>query len=286
MRRRRLSGQTGPGDPGGEGVVENESERARAKQLAEGMGWEEGEAGPSDYAARRSARATAVQARREEADAGAMPVEEEDDDNDGIDDPTVIPRSYGRTGRAHLLSTFVSPLLLPFLPSAFAAPPRTRQPRYNPAFTPPMQLPREERQRKRIKYPDAVNTPSLVPTSILIVEETSLPYVLTQGDDGRWRKDERGWLMYGRQGKVRNRFFRGVGAQVTQAFGLAALLIAAEARRVFFGINRNAGRRRVQYRLVDRFFGNANMGRRGGIANGVSHDIPVKRMMAILGLMI
>jgi hypothetical protein len=44
------------------------------------------------------------------------------------------------------------------------------------------------------------------------------------------------------------------------------LLIAAEARRGFFGIDRNAGRRRVQYRLVDHCFGNANMGRRGGIA--------------------
>jgi hypothetical protein len=64
------------------------------------------------------------------------------------------------------------------------------------------------------------------------------------------------------------------------------LLIAAEARRGFFGIDRNAGRRRVQYRLVDHCFGNANMGRRGGIANWVSHLIPVKRTLAILGLMI
>ncbi|WVN90464.1 uncharacterized protein L203_105700 [Cryptococcus depauperatus CBS 7841] len=52
---------------------------------------------------------------------------------------------------------------------------------------------------KRVQYPTNVQTPSVLPTEIHYVNETVLPYLLTQHDDGVWRKAEGGWFLYGRR---------------------------------------------------------------------------------------
>ncbi|WVQ79066.1 hypothetical protein IAT38_001160 [Cryptococcus sp. DSM 104549] len=103
------------------------------------------------------------------------------------------------------LLALLPPFLLPFVGTASAAP-APAPPRARAALpTPPPIAPREAARDaaplidKRVKYPTTVITPSILPTSVAYVDETKLPYLLTQHEDGVWRKAEGGWYLYGRK---------------------------------------------------------------------------------------
>lgn len=55
------------------------------------------------------------------------------------------------------------------------------------------------RREDALHYVDPYVEPSTLPAMRHLVEETYLPYVLTQGDDGQWSKVDNGWSIFGRQ---------------------------------------------------------------------------------------
>jgi hypothetical protein len=112
-------------------------------------------------------------------------------------EPSAPPR--GRSG-IPILSSLLPAFLLPFLPIASAAPPLLRQ--AGPTPTPPPVVTQRAPPVKRIQYLTSVVTPTSLPTEVSAVDETSLPYVLTQLDDGTWEKVEEGWSLYGRKAGV------------------------------------------------------------------------------------
>ena len=41
-----------------------------------------------------------------------------------------------------------------------------------------------------------------LPSSVMTVDETILPYIFTRGPEGQWQKSHESWKLYGRQGQV------------------------------------------------------------------------------------
>jgi hypothetical protein len=97
------------------------------------------------------------------------------------------------------LHILILTLIPPFLPFVHAAPPLSRP----TSSTPPTST--TQPHHRNIKYITTVLTPTDIPTSTAHVDETELPYILTQSSDGSWQKAEGGWSMYGRQAKVCHR---------------------------------------------------------------------------------
>lgn len=121
--------------------------------------------------------------------------------------PTRTRRQIRQNQTLHL-STILPPLfLLPFLgvtsaaPAVIPAQPTRPQlpsiPTVVSTVTTTLQPTRTF--DKRIKYLTSVITPSVLPTEIHFVDETILPYLLTQHADGSWGKAEAGWFLYGRR---------------------------------------------------------------------------------------
>lgn len=51
-------------------------------------------------------------------------------------------------------------------------------------------------------YPTSVTVPTDLPTETRTVDETSLPFYLTQREDGKWEKVDNAWRLYGREAGV------------------------------------------------------------------------------------
>lgn len=170
------------------------------------------EAGPSDYV--RRAWVFGKQRNRGEQEVMEV-IENDQEDVDG--NRIAKTKSSSQRRRIHRpLSTIplVSALLAPFIPTASAAPPHFTRPtptRYTSQTTtdptiyasrnhPPRRLAKEE--RREVQYVTSAAPPSALPTQLQIVDETVLPYVMSQGPDGYWSKVDEGWRLYGRQSGV------------------------------------------------------------------------------------
>jgi hypothetical protein len=92
------------------------------------------------------------------------------------------------------------PCLLPFLSPIWAAPPPTR-PRRQYQIPPP-EITKPPNVRRNVQYLTSVLQPTILPQTTASVDETVLPYILTQSSDGSWQKAEEGWVLYGRQAGV------------------------------------------------------------------------------------
>ena len=103
------------------------------------------------------------------------------------------------------------PLALPFLASAHASPLETPTParRYPPPrITLAPRHGEEENPDSPLVYLTSVSAPTHLPTTTVTLDETVLPYVLTKGDDGKWRRVNNAWSLYGREAGVsRTRHF-------------------------------------------------------------------------------
>ncbi|WWD16714.1 hypothetical protein CI109_101145 [Kwoniella shandongensis] len=107
------------------------------------------------------------------------------------------------------LASIISPFLLPFLPVVSAVPapaPTSNRPSLpsssldtspSPTTLVPTNVVRLD--NRGVHYLTSVVTPSVLPTAVTEVDETRLPYLLTQHPDGKWRKAEGGWFLYGRR---------------------------------------------------------------------------------------
>ncbi|KAK8861380.1 hypothetical protein IAR55_002199 [Kwoniella newhampshirensis] len=120
-----------------------------------------------------------------------------------INSKTSSNRSHG-SGPS--LIRLIPPFLLPFMPvtSAVPAPPpashRPNPPSPSITTSPTPTDPSLVRLDSRgVHYLTSVVTPSVLPTSVTEVDETALPYLLTQHSDGKWRKADGGWFLYGRR---------------------------------------------------------------------------------------
>lgn len=113
--------------------------------------------------------------------------------------------SINKKSSAPLLSV-LPPFLLPFLPTTSAAPPPSRsQPQGTPVTTTPPshhQTQTSLLEQRRVQYLTSAVTPSPSIAPVIDVDETVIPYLLTQRSDGKWEKAEGGWLLYGRRGVV------------------------------------------------------------------------------------
>ncbi|WVR04009.1 hypothetical protein IAU60_001008 [Kwoniella sp. DSM 27419] len=115
-------------------------------------------------------------------------------------------RRLRRPSRSTRFATHATSLLpaflLPFIGTAVAAPapvpPPTRARRFAKATITSAPDPAHLSIEKRVKYLTSVSTPTALP-SVAYVDETVLPYLLTQHDDGHWRRAEGGWSLYGRE---------------------------------------------------------------------------------------
>lgn len=125
-----------------------------------------------------------------------------DDDDDDSDEPiaSAPTRTPGTKWRLSPLS------FLPFLSTAFAAPPPlapTNSPRIGSPPPPSSPSPPTPTlQQRDVAYITTAITPTVLPTEVKVVPETRLPYVLTRADSGRWEKVESAWSLYGRQAGV------------------------------------------------------------------------------------
>lgn len=96
-------------------------------------------------------------------------------------------------------------LLSPFLHLARAAPPPSRphptSPQPTSSLPPIRSIPPD---RRAVNYINSVEYPLSLPTERTLVDETRLPYILSQASDGKWEKEKAGWVMYGRQSGITN----------------------------------------------------------------------------------
>ncbi|TYJ54642.1 hypothetical protein B9479_004676 [Cryptococcus floricola] len=133
--------------------------------------------------------------------------------HDGAKQPKTLARREPRRRRPpHPASplTLLPAFLLPFLHPVGAAPapappppvPTSRTGMHatrtvsggSKATTPPLGA-----LDRRVIYPANMETPTKLPTDVVVVDETALPYLLTQLEDGTWKKADGGWYLYGRK---------------------------------------------------------------------------------------
>lgn len=111
--------------------------------------------------------------------------------------PLRRPSKPGTSSGYHRYATTAMLCSLALLPSASSAPPASR-PTYlssSPTMSPPA--------KRGAVYSTTSNTaPTGLPTGIVPLNETALPYVLTQVGDGSWSKIDNAWVMYGRSAGV------------------------------------------------------------------------------------
>lgn len=113
------------------------------------------------------------------------------------------PRKPSAKSSFHQHPVTLSVIFLALLPPIHAAPPLPR-----PML--PLNSPTYLSSPTALTFPDrrglatmTTNSwPSNIPTSVSMVHETALPYVLTQIDDGTWSKIGDAWFLYGRQAVV------------------------------------------------------------------------------------
>jgi hypothetical protein len=105
------------------------------------------------------------------------------------------------------------PLLsLSLIPLASAAPPLHTRPSSTPTSNNPFSRPSRPTRRalhtplkrdNHVAYITSAAPPSALPSNVVLMDETALPYIVTQGSDGLYTKVDDGWRLYGRQSGVR-----------------------------------------------------------------------------------
>ena len=114
------------------------------------------------------------------------------------------PRKPGACNITAQNPSALSVLFLALLSTTSAAPPPTRPLNHlpSPFRSSPTTPPVPRRYEVDDKVHIVTTAPSDIPTAVLIVDETALPYVLTQVQDGSWSKIDDAWFLYGRQAGV------------------------------------------------------------------------------------
>ncbi len=124
-----------------------------------------------------------------------------DDRKPSIPSPGRSPR---KPGALQLHPLTLSALSIVFFPTTYAAPPPNRPmaPLKPPTFHPYPTT--QARHPRRSSHPISSITSSsgTTATSVSVVDETAMPYVLTQVGDGTWSKIDNAWYLYGRQAGV------------------------------------------------------------------------------------
>ena len=93
--------------------------------------------------------------------------------------------------------------VLSFLAPAFAAPYPTPTHRPFPRGETTIAVPTvREGGNTGVAYITSLTTPTSLPTQVQTVDEDVLPFVLTRADDGKWKKAENAWKLYGVVGAV------------------------------------------------------------------------------------
>lgn len=154
-----------------------------------------------------SSTSTSSSSLNEEEDADIPPRPISDQSGYG-DRPITIPKS--RTRNCPSPTSLLPLFFLPLLPVALAAPPvYTRPP--SSALSRPTLLPRPTPKRnhlvpppdrREVQYITSAAPPTSLPTELVSVDETLLPYIVSRGPDGLYTKVNDGWKLYGRQSGV------------------------------------------------------------------------------------
>lgn len=167
---------------------------------------------------RRRSRTSRINSVRNDGglDANGDVYEEEEDFPDNGDcSPRLLSTTTDRPQASMILPpTFLLPFaLLPLLPLASAAPPIFTRPTQTSTSTSATTRPNPSRQTRRstptrharrdVHFITSASPPAVLPTGVVTVDETVLPYMLSQGSDGFWTRATDGWRLYGRQSGVR-----------------------------------------------------------------------------------
>lgn len=103
------------------------------------------------------------------------------------------------------------PLLsLSLIPLVSAAPPMHTRPTSSPTSNSRSRPSRPTRRalhtplarENHVAYITSAAPPSALPSDVVLMDETALPYIVTQGSDGLYTKVDDGWRLYGRQSGV------------------------------------------------------------------------------------